>query len=407
MKVSIAIASHNEGNNLWRTIRSCLETTEGLDPEIVVVDDASTDRSIAALERRYGADVRIVSVRDRRGVAAAKDLAIRSTRGDIVLMIDAHCKPEPGALATLARDVETWRGDAVVCPLMASLTERTWRNEPDRFGYGFWLELEWMQCGWLTADEVRSVTGPDGRVYHVSPALAGCTLALTRDLYERVGGFDAGMLSWGAEDIDFGLKTWLLGHQVLSDREAIVGHRFRSRPAPYSIPVEHVVFNNLRMARKNLGDRAWEDWFQRANASADAIGNWNKALALFEANRESIECERHDLLTRRCRDEYWFAHTFEMAWPLTLPGSPYPASAELARKKSVPAEGFKMTTTHPTREVPLSPHPTRKPKKQKAPIQPHVTPKPKKATGQLAPHVTPRPMKTTSPVKKAPKKKGK
>jgi len=101
MRISIAIASHNEGSNLWRTVRSCLETAEGLAPEIVVVDDASTDGSIAELKRRHGADVRIVPFAERRGVAAAKDLAIRSTHGDVVVMIDAHCKPEPGAVESL------------------------------------------------------------------------------------------------------------------------------------------------------------------------------------------------------------------------------------------------------------------------------------------------------------------
>jgi GT2 family glycosyltransferase len=334
MKTSIAIASHNEGNNLWRTVRSCLETTRGLNPEIVVVDDGSTDGSIAALAERHGADVKIVPVRERRGVAYAKDLAIRSTRGEIVVMVDAHCKPEPGALERLVRDVTAWRGDAVVCPRLTILREKAWRNESIPIGFCFWLELEGFRCEWLSQDEVKRVAGPDGRVYHASPALSGAALALSRELYERVGGFDAGMLSWGAEDVDFGLKTWLLGHQVLCDFEAVIGHRFRSGAAGYSIPEEHVVFNNLRMARKNFGDRAWEDWFERAAASSANSAEWQSAVALFEAHRESVELERHDLLTRRRRDEYWYAHAFQMAWPLTLPGSPYPVSQELAGKKA-------------------------------------------------------------------------
>jgi GT2 family glycosyltransferase len=374
MRMSIALASHNEGENLWRTVRSCLETTEGPYPEIIVVDDASTDGSIAALTGRYGALVTVIPVAGRRGVAAAKDLAIRSTRGDVVVMIDAHCKPEKGALETLVRGVEAWRGEAVVCPLLASLNQRTWRNKSDRFGYGFWLELESFACEWLGQHQVKEVAGPDGRVYHASPALVGCTLALTRELYERIGGFDSGMLSWGAEDIDFGLKTWLLGHRVVSDFAAVVGHRFRSRRAPYSIPVEHVVFNNLRMARKNFGDRAWEDWFRRAAPSA-SCAEWEKACALFQADRESIERQRDDLLSRRPRDEYWYARTFEMAWPLTLPGSPYPVPTGIAGRPSAALAG-KMGTGHRTKEPPPPPSAPPPPKKSPGKKKP-TTKKPK------------------------------
>jgi glycosyltransferase involved in cell wall biosynthesis len=397
MRLSIAIASHNEGSNLWRTVRSCLETTEGLAPEIVVVDDASTDGSIAELTRRYGADVRVVPIAERRGVAAAKDLAIRSTHGDVVVMIDAHCKPEPGALETLVRDVGAWRGEAVLCPLLASLDAKTWRNRPDRFGYGFRLDLEDFHCDWLAPHEIRPVAGPDGRVYHASPALVGCTLALTRELYERLGGFDAGMLSWGSEDIDFGLKTWLLGHQVLSDHEAVIGHRFRSRPAPYSIPDEHIIFNSLRMARKNFGDRAWDDWFRRAAASP-RFTEWEKAVALFEANRESVERQRDELLARRPRDEYWYAHTFGMAWPLTLPGSPYPVPPEAGRQPVMIAS---KRTKEPPYPATLPERKSRqKPHRTKGPPPPLLPPR--KRTKEPPP--PPAPRKKTA---KTPKKSGK
>src|SRR4051794_14793531 len=81
MRTSIAIPTHNEGDNLWRTVRSCLETSAELDPEIVVDDDGSTDGSVDELRRRHGGDVRIVSLERALGVSRAKDLAVRTTTG--------------------------------------------------------------------------------------------------------------------------------------------------------------------------------------------------------------------------------------------------------------------------------------------------------------------------------------
>ncbi|HCS50881.1 MAG TPA: glycosyltransferase family 2 protein, partial [Planctomycetaceae bacterium] len=46
MKTSILIAAHNEGDNLLRTVRSCVESIHDLDYEIVIADDASSDRAV-------------------------------------------------------------------------------------------------------------------------------------------------------------------------------------------------------------------------------------------------------------------------------------------------------------------------------------------------------------------------
>jgi glycosyltransferase involved in cell wall biosynthesis len=46
MRASLLIAAHNEGESLGKTIRSCIDAANGLEYEIVVADDASTDDSV-------------------------------------------------------------------------------------------------------------------------------------------------------------------------------------------------------------------------------------------------------------------------------------------------------------------------------------------------------------------------
>ena len=107
MRTSVVIASHNEGDQLWQTVGSCLETTRELDCEIVVADDASTDGCVEEMQRRFP-DVRVVRFPERRGVSPTKDLAARSSRGEILIFLDAHCKPEPGAIPRLVSDIDQW-----------------------------------------------------------------------------------------------------------------------------------------------------------------------------------------------------------------------------------------------------------------------------------------------------------
>jgi bacterioferritin-associated ferredoxin len=84
-----------------------------------------------------------------------------------------------------------------------------------------------------------------------------------RELYDDLRGFDPHMLSWGVEDLDFGLKCWLMGHPILHDPQALIAHRFRQKFDNFDVPVEMLVHNQLRMARKNFTEGVWRDWVER------------------------------------------------------------------------------------------------------------------------------------------------
>ena len=73
MRTSIIIAAHNEGDALWQTVRSCVETCGGLDYEIVIADDASVDDSVEEVRRRFPPSA-VVRHDERRGAAPTKDL---------------------------------------------------------------------------------------------------------------------------------------------------------------------------------------------------------------------------------------------------------------------------------------------------------------------------------------------
>ena len=119
MDATIVIASLNESANLARTIQSCLDTTDGLDYEIVVADDSSADGSIDELATQHPG-VRIVRHERRQGVASTKDLGARSASGDVLVFLDGHCKPEPGAIARLVADVRELDGRAVITAATAA-----------------------------------------------------------------------------------------------------------------------------------------------------------------------------------------------------------------------------------------------------------------------------------------------
>ena len=154
MTATIIIVSLNEGERLWKTVRSCLETTAGLNYEVLVADDSSDDGSLQELQD-YCGEVRVVSHEERRGVASTKDLGARRASGDVLIFLDGHCKPESGALSRLVADVEELDGRAVVTPAVPALDTETWENRRDAVGYGFAIELEGFTCRWADRSTMR------------------------------------------------------------------------------------------------------------------------------------------------------------------------------------------------------------------------------------------------------------
>jgi glycosyltransferase involved in cell wall biosynthesis len=318
MRASLIIASHNEGAALGNTIESCIASCHGLDYEIVVVDDASTDGSAEDIERRFP-QVRLHRQPQRVGASPAKALGARHARGEVLVFLDGHCFPEGAALARLIDDVERVKGDAVT-PQIPALDVKSWRNDPDRVGNGYTLDLLTLQCEWQSLDQMRPMREA-GLQFFESAALIGCVFAVGRQVYEQLWGFDPQMRYWGVEDIDFGLKCWLMGRRILHDPKAVVGHQFQSRFDKYSVPAEHVIVNELRTGRKHLTHTVWEEWLQLRRSRVEAQGPgypeglWARAWHLFQNGISSVEQERSYLHARRIHDEFWYARRFKLDWP--------------------------------------------------------------------------------------------
>lgn len=314
MRASIIVASLNEGDRLWRTVASCLEDRGALDSEIVVADDGSQDGSLDELRRRFP-QVPVFVQPQRVGVSPTKDLGARHACGDVLVFLDGHCKPESGAIERLVADVEQLAGQAIVIPSIPVLDAETWRNNPYQVGHGYRIDLDGFGTGFVGRDRLQRHAAATATMFYESPALIGCCFAVSRWLYQRLKGFDTDMRFYGSEDLDFGLKSWLMGHPVLHDPHAAIGHRFQSGFANYSVPMEQVLVNQLRMARKHFTEAVWQEWLARWR-TRNGPPLWQDAWTLFEARRASVERERDYLFANRVHDEFWYAEYFHLPWPI-------------------------------------------------------------------------------------------
>jgi GT2 family glycosyltransferase len=259
-QVSVVVASHNEGLLLRTTVDGFLRTLNGA-KEIIVVDDASTDGSTAFLRDGYYG-VRLIEAHRRLGAAKSRNVGAREARGETIVFSDAHVEVDPDWYPPLRAALEQPVVGAVGPGIAALLN-------PEIRGFGHTWKNDWLEWRWLP----RRRAAP----YPVPFVPAGF-LALRRELFHAVGGFDRGLRIWGSIGDELSMRLWLRGYENLVVPDVIVRHFFRARP-PYRLEWTVVLHNMMRLALLHFDSVRGRRLFARLSARAA----FADALALLNA----------------------------------------------------------------------------------------------------------------------------
>ena len=101
-RLSIVIVSYNSRGDLDACLASLTRNRPSVDHEIVVVDNASPDGTAAAIRARWPA-VRVLDAGGNLGFAAANNIGIRQTFGELVLLLNPDTIVPPGAVDHVGR----------------------------------------------------------------------------------------------------------------------------------------------------------------------------------------------------------------------------------------------------------------------------------------------------------------
>lgn len=97
---SIVVTTYNRERIVRRCLDSCLAQSFG-DFEVVVVDDASGDGTVAALEAYEDPRLRVVAHERNRGINPARHTGASAARGEWVVVVDSDWELMPNALERL------------------------------------------------------------------------------------------------------------------------------------------------------------------------------------------------------------------------------------------------------------------------------------------------------------------
>lgn len=178
--VSVIIPTYNRWPRLRAAVDSVLAQRYG-DFELLVVDDGSTDETAGEL-KKYGARLRYF-YQGRGGVAAARNLGVRQSRGRLIAFLDSDDLWHPDKLAVQVGFMEA-HPEVAICQ-----TDEVWIRHGAR------------------VNPKAKHKKPSGDIFYRSLELclvSPSAVMMTQSLFERSGGFDEALPV--CEDYDLWLR---------------------------------------------------------------------------------------------------------------------------------------------------------------------------------------------------------
>jgi N-acetylglucosaminyl-diphospho-decaprenol L-rhamnosyltransferase len=218
-RLSIVIVSYNARADLER----CLETLVGnrpvVDHEIVVVDNASADDTVAAVRKRWSG-VRLIEAGGNLGFSKANNLGIRQSFGELVLLLNGDTLVPPGAIDGLVEVMDARRDVAIVGPRLVDARGRA------ELSFGRMISpINELRQKLRARGNVERLTSREREVDWVS----GACLLVRRTDAEAVGLMDERYFMY-TEDVDFCAAVRARGRNVLfTPRVQVIHLRGRSR----------------------------------------------------------------------------------------------------------------------------------------------------------------------------------
>ncbi|MBL6082184.1 class I SAM-dependent methyltransferase [Belnapia sp. T18] len=212
--VSIVLVLHNQAELTFGCLGSIAETLSdgGLGVEVVILDNASTDRTAMLLDRIEGPEI----IRSKTNLHFLKgvNLAARSATGRALLLLNNDAQLLPGAVTAALRTLDSQPdigavGGRIILPdgTLQEAGSILWRNGAAA-GYG----------------RGQDPNTPDFMFQRDVDYCSGAFLLTPMAVWREMGGFDERYAPAYYEETDYCLRLWESGRRVVFDPDVVIMH---------------------------------------------------------------------------------------------------------------------------------------------------------------------------------------
>lgn len=198
-KISVIIPAYNCAATISKSLAALSAQDHPPGLEIIVVDDGSTDQTAAAIQAfpqvKY-------FYQPNAGPAAARNRGAAVASGEILFFTDSDCVPHKDWVLKMIQHFT----DPQVAAVAGS--------------YGIANPQSWLASGIHAEIMFRH-----HRLMPLNPkAFGSYNVAIRREIFQKVGGFDTSYRYASGEDNDLSYKIGKSGYKIYFERSALVDH---------------------------------------------------------------------------------------------------------------------------------------------------------------------------------------
>ena len=291
MKFSIVIPNYNGAHLLQKNLPAVLKAAGN--NEVIVIDDASTDKSQELLKKDYPQVNLVINPKNLR-FAKTCNKGVKQAKGEIIVLLNTDVCPQPDFLKALEPHFTDPKVFAVGCQELVDGKSRG-------------KAIGWYENGLLIHREA-SDRNPGPTLWAF-----GGSGAFRREMWLKLQGMDTLFHPAYWEDIDLSYRAWKRGWEVRFEPQSIVHHEPEStnvstfgRERIRRIAAKNqilFVWKNIHDPAMILSHIAWLPWlFLRAilrNDRAFVTGTLQAFLQLPQATRKRWKEKRLSVVPDR------------------------------------------------------------------------------------------------------------
>ncbi len=224
--VSAIVPTRNGLPHLERLLTGLIKHTRYPALEVVVVDNASSDGTLAYLKSLEAPfPIHVIANEENLSFSQTNALGAQRASGELLLFLNNDVEPfEPGWIEELVCALDGEGVDAVGATLLHPEDLDRPAEEP-RVQHRA-IRFRWqdeMVKGFNHGDGESLWEGPFG-IELRAPAVTAACMLIARDSFERIGGFGEAY-RYGTEDVDLGLKLLVSGGESAGVGRSVLVHR--------------------------------------------------------------------------------------------------------------------------------------------------------------------------------------
>ena len=220
MKTAVVILNWNTREFLKEFLPGVCASVEGMDAEVIVADNASTDGSVELLQAQFPA-VRVIRLEQNYGFTGGYNRALEQVEADLFVLLNTDVEVTPGWLKPLVEYMEA-HPDCGACGPKLHAWQQRGRFEYagaaggllDRYGYPF--------CRGRILSRVAEDKGQYDTIQDVF-WITGACLMVRSGLWKQLGGLDDRFFAH-MEEIDLCWRLQLAGYRVTVVPDSLVYH---------------------------------------------------------------------------------------------------------------------------------------------------------------------------------------